>query len=251
MPDLFAHQQFGKRVLESLPAHVTVDKEIFMWAQEGPDFWSFWRPWKKNNRSWIVHNEKSKQFVKFLISKNPDNKKVCSYALGFLCHIIYDEYAHPFIDDSASHLKQFWNDCNHIALERAIDIRMMRQCGKTPRCLLRNWPTRGIKPIESAIDQAYDSIYGWPGSSAAIRSAYRTRYFLFLMFLDPLGICFAFGRLTGTDKLKSLSYFGKIPPNDLNHDHSISWNEFYSKFDSITNKAISKAVDIIVNYCVV
>lgn len=248
MPDLFAHQQFGKRVLESLPTYVNVDKEMFMWAQEGPDFWAYWRPWKKNSRNRIVHNESSKQFVKFLISQNPDNIEVFSYALGFLCHVIYDEYAHPFIDDSVSHLQQFWKDCNHTTLERAIDIRMMTQDGKTPRCLVKNWPKKGITPIESAINHAYESIYGWSGSSLAIRSAYRTRFILYLMFWDPLGIWFTLGRLTGINNLKSLSYFGKIsPPYVGDSKQNIDMDKFYSTFDNLTNNAINKAVDMVVD----
>lgn len=249
MPDLFAHQQFGNRVLERMPAYVNLDKEVFIWAQEGPDIWSYWKPWKRNKRSWTVHNEKSEQFVEFLLNNYPDNKAVVSYALGFLCHIIYDEYAHPFIDDSAFCINNLWKDCDHIALERAIDIRMMSQYGKTPRCLLVNWPKKGIKLVESAINQAYETIYGWNKCSLSIRSAYRTRFILYLMFWDPLGILYTLGRLFGIDKLKSLSYYGKTSLPDVAYsESSINWDELSKSFDNITGNAIGKAADMIVNH---
>ena len=250
MPELYTHRQFGEHILGMIATFLDVDKEIFMWAQEGPDFWAYLTPSKYANRSKVMHACNAEDFIGFLLEKYPNDRLVLSYAMGFLCHMIYDEMAHPFVEYRINDPKAPWYCGGHMVLERAIDVLKMKEHGGRIRSLCKAWPFGKAKKLKQSLDSAYEEVYGWKNAYSEMRLAYCRRYLFYLAFWDPFWLVYAIGYLLKNDRIKAFSYHGKVFPNIdiLNNNHNY-WGDSDSSFDEITGNAIAVATEKIALYC--
>lgn len=249
MPDLYLHRVFGECVLSRLPEDINIDKRTFMWAQEGPDFWFFWKSRKKPSRNRLMHTSKSQEFVGYLIETNKDNIQLISYALGFLCHIIYDDFAHPYINYRVQNKRASWFCGDHVTLERALDIRKMKENSDTPRKLIRAWSISIFKPVAQGLSDAYNHVFGWKHVALEIRFAYIVRFFFYFLFWDPLWLLYGVGKLMRKKLMMSYSYRGKnFPDIDIDNNNHDYWGESNLSFNEVTQMAIDVAVERIIAF---
>lgn len=126
MPALYAHDKFGKLVLEKLSPNL---KEIikqyphsFQIGLQGPDFLFFYRALYKNKINKIgvyYHHHDIFSFMKNainIINSYGKNSSQYSYILGFICHFTLDNACHPFINEVMK-----TTNCGHIEIEGDVD----------------------------------------------------------------------------------------------------------------------------------
>ncbi len=150
MPAIFTHIQFGKEVVEELPAHLRkLAKEYpapFYLGTQGPDILFYHKPLKKKSKNparkkgWDLHAVPPETFfvngARLLLSDErnfdgegnfrPDSPEA-AYLLGFLCHFTLDSACHPEIDGNSK------NGLTHGKIESELDKYQFRKVGLPER----------------------------------------------------------------------------------------------------------------------
>ena len=137
MPALYAHNQFGNRVLQVLEG---TNKEIaskylryFRIGLQGPDYLFFYKPLSRNPVSEIgyeIHNEPAKKFIKRakgVIKVHGTDSPEYAYILGFICHFALDSECHPFVAEEITR-----TGVGHIEIESEFEKMLMRKNGEDP-----------------------------------------------------------------------------------------------------------------------
>ena len=139
MPNIWAHIQFGREVLEAHPADVKPCmrasdgewKRAFQLGCQGPDFLFYHRflPWQpKSAASRLgsrMHSERCGPFLLSLLDAvggRPFSDPALGFALGFLLHHILDRNLHPFVFSRSGFRK--WH---HQRFETAMDAVVMHR----------------------------------------------------------------------------------------------------------------------------
>ncbi|MBS5131308.1 MAG: zinc dependent phospholipase C family protein [Lachnospiraceae bacterium] len=137
MPALYAHNQFGNKVLRKL------DEEnrkralrylpLFRIGLQGPDYLFFYHPFQKNEISgtgYRLHEESALGFIehaqKIIEEKGMDSPEY-AYALGFICHFALDSECHPFVESEILR-----TGVGHIEIESEFEKHLMRKNGEEP-----------------------------------------------------------------------------------------------------------------------
>ena len=137
MPALYAHNQFGNKVLRKL------DEEnrkralrylpLFRIGLQGPDYLFFYHPFQKNEISgtgYRIHEESALGFIehaqKIVEEKGMDSPEY-AYALGFICHFALDSECHPFVESEILR-----TGVGHIEIESEFEKHLMRKNGEEP-----------------------------------------------------------------------------------------------------------------------
>lgn len=110
MPNIWAHIQFGKEVLQGIQEQFRLDnpewKTAFQLGCQGPDFLFYdnFLPWQTstplNQLGSLMHNVHCGPFLVSLIDEVrqlPQDKPEVAYAIGFLLHHMLDRHLHPFV----------------------------------------------------------------------------------------------------------------------------------------------------------
>lgn len=133
MPSIYAHDQFGKQVLsqldDELKGLITTYKKAFQIGLQGPDIFSFYRPWKENDISeytTILH-EKPARYMFERGMRFYRNSAEYVYMIGVACHYALDCSCHPYI---AQYEKE--TGVSHMELEAEFEKMLMRRTGKDP-----------------------------------------------------------------------------------------------------------------------
>ena len=137
MPALYAHNQFGNRVLQQLQG---ANKEIatkylryFRIGLQGPDFLFFYKPLTKNPISEIgheIHRQPAKKFLmcaRQVIKVHGTDSPEYAYLMGFICHFALDSECHPFV---SSEIKR--TGVKHVEIESEFEKLLMRKDGLDP-----------------------------------------------------------------------------------------------------------------------
>lgn len=133
MPSIYAHDQFGKKVLsqldDELKALIEPYKKAFQIGLQGPDVFSFYRPWKENDISeyaTILH-EKPARYMFERGMRFYRNSAEYAYMMGAACHYALDCSTHPYI---AQYEKE--TGVSHMEIEAEFEKMLMRRTGKDP-----------------------------------------------------------------------------------------------------------------------
>lgn len=159
MPNYFAHLEFGRRVLDSLPLslrkRVEVEKEAFFLGLYGPDplFFSPRRRVRQLGRS--LHRQAVRPVAERLRQAMEDGLPLShGYAAGFLCHFALDSACHPYVDTMASA-----GVVTHGQIEAELDRLLMLRVGLNP---MEDTPMPPI-PVAPELEQVLRAVY--PGLS--------------------------------------------------------------------------------------
>lgn len=137
MPALYAHNQFGNRVLQKLDvkkrAFLLKNLRQFRIGLHGPDYLFFYKPLSPNPISQIgfqIHERPASEFLEYarkVIWENGTESPEYAYILGFICHFALDSECHPFV---AEEMKR--TGIGHVELESEFEKFLMRKNGEDP-----------------------------------------------------------------------------------------------------------------------
>lgn len=108
MPTTYAHYQFGKDVIRTLPVPlqkaINGNRELFDIGLYGPDIFFYYRIFHKNHVNAIgyrMHDEYADTFFKHAVEviKKAQNKSAArAYIYGFICHFALDSECHKYVE---------------------------------------------------------------------------------------------------------------------------------------------------------
>ncbi len=134
MPNYYAHLDFGRRVMERLPAllrsALTREEDPFLAGCLGPDPLFFYRPLLPSlpRQAGIdLHHHSFRAPAEGLLAAVEEKAPFAgSYAAGFLCHFALDSACHPLVEEQVSH------GLAHSAVESELDRTLMTAQGLDP-----------------------------------------------------------------------------------------------------------------------
>lgn len=137
MPALYAHNQFGNRVLQKLDAKkrgfLLKNLRQFRIGLQGPDYLFFYKPLSSNPISQIgfqIHERPASEFMEYarkVIRENGTDSPEYAYILGFICHFALDSECHPFVAEEMEK-----TGIGHVELESEFEKFLMRKNGEDP-----------------------------------------------------------------------------------------------------------------------
>ena len=137
MPAIYAHNQFGNKVLQKvdMERRVAILKYLrqFRIGLQGPDYLFFYKPLSKNPISQIgfqIHERPAREFMehaKKVIKNCGMDSPEYGYIMGFICHFTLDSECHPFV---AKEIER--TGICHVELESEFEKFMMRKNGEEP-----------------------------------------------------------------------------------------------------------------------
>lgn len=137
MPALYAHNQFGNKVLQKLDAgkRASILKYLrqFRIGLQGPDYLFFYKPLSKNPVSQIgyqIHERPAKEFIEYarnVVRERGTDSPEYAYILGFICHFALDSECHPFV---AAEITR--TGVGHVEIESEFEKMLMRKNGEDP-----------------------------------------------------------------------------------------------------------------------
>lgn len=163
MPAIYAHNQFGNRVLKTLDAKekkaALTHLRQFRIGLQGPDYLFFYRPFMKNeinSTGYRIHQRPAKEFIenaKEVIKEKGTNSPEYAYILGFICHFALDSECHPYVEKQIEK-----TGVGHIEIESEFEKFLMRKNGEEPLSYPagKTFPTD--KKTAEVIAEFYDGI---------------------------------------------------------------------------------------------
>lgn len=147
MPNYYAHLEFGRHVLESLPLplrrSIEREKTAFLLGLLGPDplFFCPVPPGCPRRLGMEMHRQSLRPVAERLRWAMKENQpQATGYAAGFLCHFVLDSACHGDVDA--------WSEegpLTHAAIEAEMDRTLMLQMGLDP---MRDTPIPPLLPVE-------------------------------------------------------------------------------------------------------
>lgn len=160
MPAIYAHNQFGNRVLQSLDENkrtwILKNLRYFRIGLQGPDYLFFYKPLSTNPISQIgyqIHQRSAKEFMEYarnVIRENGTNSPEYAYILGFICHFALDSECHPFVEEEIER-----TGVGHIEIESEFEKFMMRKNGIDPL----SYPVGKTFPTDKATADCVAKLY--------------------------------------------------------------------------------------------
>lgn len=149
MPSTYAHYSFANQVIEKLPkplSHICYEyKTQFQFGSQGPDFFYFYHPERKNHYTELgalMHSCTLNRFLRQILpilDLYGTNSMEYAYTLGFICHFALDSYCHPYVIPAVKEL-----DFAHIAMETEFDRYLMKRNGEDPL----SYPLQNLIPLD-------------------------------------------------------------------------------------------------------
>ncbi len=144
MPTTYAHDAFGRKVLDQLPEKmqekIREHIQLFRIGLHGPDI-LFYYGLNKNyvNQTGVrLHGEIAYPFFEKGLNRarEEQDEALLVYLLGFACHYMLDSTCHPYI----YHIE---DQVSHTVIEKEMDRRLMQRDGRNA---LTYFPAKGIHP---------------------------------------------------------------------------------------------------------
>lgn len=182
MPAIYAHNQFGNRVLQQLDAkkRALILKYLrqFRIGLQGPDYLFFYKPLSKNPISrvgYALHEEPAAGFMEHareVIRENGTDSPEYAYILGFICHFSLNDECHPFVAEQIEK-----TGVGHIEIESEFEKLLMRKNGEEPLAypVGRTFPTD--RETAECIAKFYDGV-GADDARKALKSMKRYKNLL-------------------------------------------------------------------------
>lgn len=160
MPAIYAHNQFGNKVLQQLDAkkRALILKYLrqFRIGLQGPDYLFFYKPLSKNSISRIgyeIHEQPAEKFMRHareVIRENGTDSPEYAYLLGFICHFALDSECHPFVAEEIQR-----TGVGHIEIESEFEKLLMRKNGENPT----SYPTGRTFPTDKMTAETMAKFY--------------------------------------------------------------------------------------------
>lgn len=159
MPNYFAHLEFGRRVLDSLPIplrkSIEVEKDAFILGLYGPDPLFFSPRRRVRQLGCSLHRQAVRPVAERLRQAIEEDVPLSQgYAAGFLCHFALDSACHPYVDTMSSA-----GLVTHGQIEAELDRLLMLRVGLNP---MEDTPIPPI-PVMPELEQVIRTAY--PGLS--------------------------------------------------------------------------------------
>jgi hypothetical protein len=160
MPSTYAHDIFARQVMERLPEpllHICEEYPTqFLFGSQGPDFFYFYHPERKNNYTELgalMHsctlNRFLRQILPILELYGTDSMEY-AYILGFICHFALDSHCHPYVIPAVKEL-----GFPHIAMETEFDRHLMERDGKNPL----SYPLQDLIPTDQKTKKCLHHVF--------------------------------------------------------------------------------------------
>ncbi len=195
MPDYFAHEVFGKMVLERLRAplrdRIEQEKLAYFCGQYGPDP-MFFLPGPARDEARRMHRQPcavpAGRLARAVRAGVPET---AGYLAGFLCHYLLDTTCHPYILQQAAE-----QPLNHTAIETEFDRFLLTRFGYRTNHDTPMVPAHLPPAVRQAAAEAYvvaDAVH------------YQRAYRSFTM------VCRTLARLQGTPARPALAALSRLP----------------------------------------
>ncbi len=206
MPDIVMHNRMGELVLEKLSPEIReiLDRNIFLFAGNGPDPYSFYRffvPFlrhERNLRIVTMHKSKVSEFL-LELSDLSERAEMFSFTAGFLCHFALDSTTHPYINKLANK-----GPGMHTAIEHRLDLIELEREGKQRKDILKLFPPY---PDLEEFSFALKKVFGWEDNY--FKAGYRHMKLYYLIVSDQSGLLNLLLK-DRSGKLPALSYRSKL-----------------------------------------
>lgn len=182
MASIFTHHLFGLRLKKGLDKswQTVTDSPLFLYGQQGPDFFFFHRGLKVNgeNPGTTIHDRSFMNYFmrnKALLSTLDEDDPALAYFFGTACHFILDAHIHPTVDRLET------NRYRHMDIESELDRYFMLQEGHDP---LRT-PTATLLPESDCADVMAPFYEDYGVSQKDIETALRGFRFYKKLFYCP------------------------------------------------------------------
>ena len=137
MPALYAHDRFGRKVLEQLDGELfdIISKYYtqFQIGLQGPDIFFFYKAYSSNRVTkygYQLHFLSAAPFLQHAVDviheKGRDSREY-AYLLGFLCHFVLDSECHPYVEEMMQKTR-----VGHLEIEEEFEKMLLRKDGKNP-----------------------------------------------------------------------------------------------------------------------
>ncbi len=186
MPAAATHVEFGKDILNALPAKLRnkiTDMPMFFIGTQGPDILYFSHmsvmPGSLHKYGNILHEEKTKEQLLYMEHYTRSDPALTSYYYGYLCHYALDCKAHALICSIAryKHLNDGSHEgATHVRMESQIDVWMLHQRHPETSSSRNIWKLMRItssdrKKLAQLYHDLFLDVYSLEISQARIRHA--------------------------------------------------------------------------------
>lgn len=132
MPNYYAHLEFGRRVLDTLPLplrkSVEAEKDAFFIGLYGPDPLFFSPRRRVRQQGLDLHRQAVRPVAARLRQAMEEHLPMAhGYAAGFLCHFALDSACHPYVDAMVGR-----GEATHGQIEAELDRLLMLRVGLDP-----------------------------------------------------------------------------------------------------------------------
>lgn len=158
MPNYFAHLEFGRRVLDTLPLPlrrtVEAEKQAFLLGLYGPDPLFFSPRRRVRQEGSDIHRQPARTAAARLRQAMEDRIPFShGYAAGFLCHFALDSACHPYVDAMVDR-----GEATHSQIEAELDRLLMLRVGLNPMEDTPMPPIPVVPELEPILRAAYPGV---------------------------------------------------------------------------------------------
>lgn len=175
MPSAYAHDRFGRLVMEKLPGWagdvLARGRDLYFIGLQGPDIFYYYNPlfpnqvWKDADR---LHDLTGRRFFRrerrAAGLPEMDDAEAVSYLMGLVCHFTLDSMVHAFVEDYKAK-----TGIPHITIEGEFDRYLIASEGRDP---VREVLTENFHPSPHAAE-VITRFYPWMGRRVIDRSLRR------------------------------------------------------------------------------
>ena len=132
MPAIYAHERFGKMVYQKMDTRmkqaIKDNKRLFEIGLQGPDFFFFYKFYKKNRVNQIGYDMHEEPVINFLANslRIVREKGIYSpeavYIYGFICHFVLDSECHWYVEQQVKE-----TGVGHIEIESELEKVLMKK----------------------------------------------------------------------------------------------------------------------------
>lgn len=158
MPAFYAHDRFGKKVVEylnnDLKKTVKDHYRQYRIGLQGPDLLFFYRPFYPNRVAKYgnhLHDISAYPFFQHairVVRKKGKESREYAYLMGFVCHFILDSECHPYVE---AYIEK--SGVRHLEIEEEFEKMLLRLDGHDPLA----YPVARLVPVDIATADAI-----WP-----------------------------------------------------------------------------------------
>lgn len=160
MPAYYAHDRFGRKVLERLEGKqretILRHRNQYDIGLQGPDLFFFYKPYTKNRVVKYgngLHAVSAYPFFEHAIAvirqKGRDSKEY-AYLMGFICHFALDSQCHPYVGEMIEKTK-----VAHLEIEEEFEKKLLRMDGQDPF----SFPMADLVPTDQETAEAIVPFY--------------------------------------------------------------------------------------------